>query len=36
MTADEVARTVLRQLEAAWNAGDGQAYGRAYAADANW
>ena len=36
MTADDVARTVLQELEAAWNAGDGEAYGRAYAEDANF
>lgn len=36
MTTDQVARTVLQRLEAAWNAGDGEAYGRAYADDADF
>ncbi len=31
-----VASTLLGELETAWNAGDGQAFGRAYAADATF
>lgn len=30
MTHDDVARSVLRRLEDAWNAGDGDAFGREY------
>jgi uncharacterized protein (TIGR02246 family) len=31
MTTDDIARSVLQRLEEAWNAGDGDAYGREYA-----
>jgi uncharacterized protein (TIGR02246 family) len=31
MTTDDIARSVLRRLEDAWNAGDGDAFGREYA-----
>ena len=34
--ATTIAATLLGELEAAWNAADGQAFGRAYAADASF
>ena len=36
MIIDDVARTVLQQLEEAWNAGDGEAYGRVFTEDATF
>lgn len=36
MDAEEIARDVLRQLEDAWNAGDGAAFGTPYVDDASF